>query len=247
MPAPLVAGLGIAAASVGGAALGASAQKSAAKTAARAETQAAQMQVDEARAAREQMRALLEPYTSAGGSSLAAMLNLAGLSGNPAQADAVAGIENSPMFQALVTQGEDAILQNASATGGLRGGNVQGALAQFRPAFLNQQIQEQYGRLAGITQLGQNSAAGVGNAGLTAAQMAGQAYGNMGAAQAGAALAGGRATAGLYSSIGSGIGQLAGSFNFGGGAPFAAGLTAQGAAALAPGVANMMAANPGIF
>ncbi|WP_449405980.1 hypothetical protein [Massilia phosphatilytica] len=37
----------------------------------------------------------------------------------------------APRFQALQQQGNDAILANASATGGLRGGNVQGALGQF--------------------------------------------------------------------------------------------------------------------
>lgn len=239
-PALAVAGIG-AAAGIGGSMLGASATKKAAKTAAAAETQAAQLTVDEARAAREQMRELLAPYTSAGTGALAGMLDLAGINGDPAQADAISGIEGSPIFQALAMQGEDAILQNASATGGLRGGNVQGSLAQFRPAMLNQQIEQQYAKLAGLTQLGQNSAAGVGNAGLSAAQMAGQAFGNMGTAQAGAALASGRANAGMYSNIGSSIGNLAGSLTFGGiGNPS----TLPG---LVPGVDRMIAANPGIF
>jgi hypothetical protein len=43
---------------------------------------------------------------------------------------------------------------------------VQQALAQFRPQVLNQLIEEQYGRLGGMTQLGQRSAAGVGAAGM---------------------------------------------------------------------------------
>lgn len=79
-------------------------------------------------------------------------------------------IEQSQGFQAMAKQGEDAILQNASATGGLRGGNTQGSLARFRPALLSQFIDQQYGRLAGLTSLGQQSAAGVGTAGLQTGQ-----------------------------------------------------------------------------
>jgi hypothetical protein len=102
------------------------------------------------------------------------------------QAAAVARIENQPMFQALARQGEEAILQNASATGGLRGGNTQGALARFRPSLLNQFIEQQYGRLAGITSLGQQSAAGVGTAGIQTGANIGNLLMQSGAAQAGA-------------------------------------------------------------
>lgn len=109
----------------------------------------------------------------------------AGTSAAQAQQAAISGIEQSPMFQALARQGEMGITQNASATGGLRGGNMQGALAQFRPALLNQQIQQQFQNLGGITSLGQSSAAGVGGAGMQAATNIGQAYTQAGQAQAG--------------------------------------------------------------
>lgn len=104
---------------------------------------------------------------------------------NP-QARAVAQIEGQPMFQALARQGEEAILQNASATGGLRGGNTQGALARFRPQLLNQFIEQQYGRLAGLTELGQNAAAGVGSAGMALGSRIGGIMQDSGAARAGA-------------------------------------------------------------
>lgn len=144
------------------------------------------------------------------------------------QEAAVSAIEAQPMFQTLARQGEDAILQNASATGGLRGGNTQGALAQFRPSLLNQFINQQYQRLAGITALGQNSAAGVGAAGLDVAGGIGNIMMDSGAAQAGNALAQG-------SILSNGIGQLGGLIAGSvGGNPYAS----QQAA---------MAANPGIF
>lgn len=127
------------------------------------------------------------PYLTAGESALAQQQNIVGLSGNEAQQAAIAEIENSPYFQSLTQQGEDAILQNAAATGGLRGGNVQRALSEFRPAQLNALIQQRYGNLGGLTSLGQASTA------LQAAQS--NQFTNTSAdllAQRGAAIAGGQ-------------------------------------------------------
>lgn len=109
------------------------------------------------------------------------------------QQQAISQLEGSAAFQALARQGEEGILQNASATGGLRGGNVQGALAQFRPALLNQFIGQQYERLGGLTKIGQASAAGVGAAGQEAATSIGAALTQSGQAQAGNAMAQGAA------------------------------------------------------
>jgi hypothetical protein len=111
------------------------------------------------------------------------------------QQAAIEQIKNSAQFQELAKQGEQGILQNASATGGLRGGNVQAALSQFRPALLNQLIESQYGKLAGLTslgstsaenllRLGQASAAGTAAAGQQSAQNIGNLMVGQGAAQA---------------------------------------------------------------
>lgn len=190
---------------------------SAASTAAGAQTQSAQAGIDEQ--AREfnlasgvqnsryaDVQALLKPYTDAGQGGVQSMQQLLGLAGGPSQALAIQQIQNGPQFQALAQQGENGILQNASATGGLRGGNTQAALAQFRPQLLSSLIDQQYQRLGGLVSLGQNSAAGVGNAGvntgngiaqgaLTTGQGITGLLGQQGAAQAGAALAAGRAGA----------------------------------------------------
>lgn len=190
MPDPVTGVL--AATGVGSALVG----SSSAKKAANAQVQAADMGAAEMRAAREELRKLLEPYTAAGGPALQAQLDLLGLGDAGSQAEAIAAQEQNPLFQAIAAQGEDAILQNASATGGLRGGNVQGALAQFRPALLNQFIADQYNRLGGITQLGQNSAAGVGAAGINTAGGIADLFGDAGAARAGGALAQGQAWGG---------------------------------------------------
>lgn len=152
---------------------------------------------------------------------------------NNPQAQAVARIEGQPMFQALARQGEEAILQNASATGGLRGGNTQGALARFRPELLNQFINQQYARLAGITELGQNAAAGVGSAGLSTGANIGNVLINRGQATAAGAGAQGQIIANT-------IGNLGGIF--------AGGMRPGGpSAGLIPSVNGAFAANPSIF
>jgi len=178
---------------VGSAVIGGVVASSSASKAAKAQVQSAEAAAAEQRAAREELRTLLNPYVSAGTPALQAQMAALGLSGPEAQAKYVAEQEQSPIFQALAQQGENAILANASATGGLRGGNVQGALAQFRPALLNQFLEQQYGRLGGMTTLGQQSAAGVGSAGMTAATNIGEALTAAGQARAGGALAQGQA------------------------------------------------------
>jgi hypothetical protein len=199
----------VAAATIGSAIIGAGVSISASKRASKTQMQAADRTADEQRAAREEMRAYLAPYTSAGTPALQAQMAALGLAGPEEQQAYVSQQEQSPIFQALARQQEEAILQNASATGGLRGGNVQGALAQFRPALLNQFLDQQYERLGGLTRLGQASAAGVGASGITSATNIGQAYTQAGQAQAGGIL--GQANA-FNQAIGTIGGQLPGLF-----------------------------------
>ena len=139
------------------------------------------------------------------------------LGGNVAQQQAISGLEQSPMFQSLVRQGEQGILQNASATGGLRGGNVQGALAQFRPAMLNQQIQQQLSNFMGIASLGQNAAAGTGNQAVATGQNIGNLQQNTGQARAAGTIGSANAIGGALGSIGNIAGGLFGGGAFGGG------------------------------
>jgi hypothetical protein len=170
-------------------------QSRAAGEAAGAQTAAAEAGIAEQRRQFDMVRELLKPYVEVGTPALQQQQALIGLQGAEAQQAAIAGLEGSPLFQARVRQGEEALLQRASATGGLRGGNIQAALAQFRPQMLQQEIETQYGRLGGLTSLGQQSAAGVGTAGMqTGARVAGL-YGDIGAAQAGKELAQGQAFA----------------------------------------------------
>ncbi|MDM1279031.1 hypothetical protein HXZ65_12335 [Acinetobacter indicus] len=186
------------------------AQKKAANTAAGAQMEASEMGVEEQRRQFDAVQKLLKPYVDAGLGGLSGQQDLLGINGSVAQQAAIDGINNSPEMATYLQQGENAILQNASATGGLRGGNTQAALAQFRPQLLNQLINQRYQNYAGLTSLGQNAAAGTGNAGMQTASNISNLYQQTGAAQAGAALASGQATANAWNGVNSAIGQVAG-------------------------------------
>jgi hypothetical protein len=186
MPDP-VTGIG-AAVSVGGSVL----KGRAAKKAGQQQVQSEREAIAEQRAAREEARRLLEPYVAAGTPALQQQMAALGLSGAEEQAAYVAQQEQSPFFQALARQGEEAMAQSASATGGLRGGNFQGALSQFRPNLLNQFLSQQYDRLGGLAKVGQASAVGVGTAGMETAQNISGNLQNIGAQRAGSSLAQGQ-------------------------------------------------------
>ena len=155
------------------------------------QTQAASAEkgIEEQRRQFDALVELMSPYVTAGQGAIGQQQALIGLQGPEAQRAATAGFEQSPLFQSMIQQGENAILQNASATGGLRGGNIQGALAQFRPQALNALIEQQYGRLGNLATLGQASAAGQGASGLQTASNIGNLFANQGAAIAGGQLA----------------------------------------------------------
>lgn len=191
------------------------AQSGAADTAANAQLASTQAGIAQQDKQFEAVQKLLAPYVQAGTGALTGQQNLLGLNGNGAQQSAITALQQSPQFTSLLQAGNNNILQNASATGGLRGGNTQAALAQFSPQLLNQIIDQQYSRLGGLTSIGQNAAAGVGNAGMQTGNAVTNLLQQQGAAQAGNALAQGRAQAGLANGISSAVGSFAGLGGFG--------------------------------
>jgi hypothetical protein len=161
---------------------------------------------------------LLAPFVAAGTGALTGQQDLVGLNGDAAQQKAIQALQASPQFTSMLKQGETSILQNASATGGLRGGNTQAALAQFSPSLLAATINDQYGRLSDITKLGANAAVGTGNFGQSSTENVTRLLGQISSAQAGGALAQGRAQAGYANAITSGLGAFLGmGGTFGGG------------------------------
>lgn len=200
----------IATAVVGGSLIGGVVASKSASKAADATKDATQAGIDQQNKQFDAVQKLLLPYTSAGPGALTGQQDLLGLNGQQAQRTAINGIQNSAQFDALARQGETGILANASATGGLRGGNTQGALATFRPQLLSALIDQQYSRLGGLTSLGENAAAGVGNAGIQSGNNVTSLLGQMGAANAGNALAQGNAINGVVNGVVNGFGVYQG-------------------------------------
>lgn len=206
-----LSGAALAGIAVGGATLiSGMAQADAAGDAAAIQAGSAQQGIEEQRRQFDAVQKLLAPYVSAGTPALEAQQAFLGLRGPEAERAAIERIKGGETFQALAGQGEEALLQRASATGGLRGGNIQGALAQFRPALLSSLIDQQYGRLGGMTALGQQSAAGVGAAGQQTGVNVANLLGQQGAAQAGAEIAQGKAFGAIPSAISGGLGLFSG-------------------------------------
>jgi len=185
-------------------------QGEAAKSAAGTQAGAAQAGISEQRTALDKLQALLQPYVDVGGPGITGLKPYAeagapafeqqqaliGLRGPEAERAAIERITGGARFQEMAQQGEEALLSGASATGGLRGGNIQGALAQYRPALLSSLIEQQYGKLGGfadigretqtnLAKIGQASAAGVGAQGVTTATNVANLLGQQGQAIAG--------------------------------------------------------------
>ena len=215
----------------GGALLGGLVSSSAAKSASKTQAGAAEAGIEEQRRQFDEIQKLLAPYVQAGQGAIGGFQPyqqagaqafeqqqaLAGLRGPEAQQAAISQIESSPFLQSQIEQGERALLQRASATGGLRGGNIQAALAQFRPQMLQQAIEGQYKRLGGLAGTGlgvlsdlyaggQAAAAGQAKTGTALAGGISNLLQEQGAAQAGGQLAGAAPCANLLNLPG----QLAG-------------------------------------
>jgi hypothetical protein len=203
--------------------LSSSKQASAQKSAAAGQAASAQAGIDEQQRQFDTVRQLLQPFVEGGTGAFRQQLDLTGISGPDAQRAALASIQGGPEFAALTQQGENAILQNASATGGLRGGNTQAALAQFRPQMLSSLIEQQYSRLGGLASMGQNAAAGVGNAGMQTGANVSNLLQQQGAAQAGGTLAAGQTWGNTLGGFGTMLGQNSGAINnmFSGGSSLA--------------------------
>lgn len=206
-PAIAVGGLG-----VGTSLIGANQQRKAAEGATAAQVEMGDKAIAEQRRQFDKYQEVLAPYVESGELGLAGMLGLSGLKGAPAQQEQIDLIRNSPEFKALSEVGQEAILANASATGGLRGGNVQGALARFEQQNLSDLINKQMSRFGGIAQLGQASAAGTGSAALQTGANVSNILGNQGEAIGQGLIARGNVNANVFGDIGKFGGQILGGF-----------------------------------
>jgi len=190
--------MGIVTGLLGGSILSGALGNRSAKDAANAQTQG----IENATAAQLEMfnkqLQLMQPYSQAGQTALPGLQAMAGQQQSPFSFDYQAYM-NGPEYAALQQQYEGSALRNQSATGGLRSGGSQVALASIAPQLaqqgrqnamneysLNQAGQmDQYNRLMGLAGLGlgsaQQSASAAGQFGQQAgnnAMMAGNAMAN---------------------------------------------------------------------
>lgn len=200
-----------------GSSVAANQQKKAAQRAGDAQTQAAYAQLDQQQAQFDKIRELLQPWVTSGTQANSQLGTLLGLNGSPAQDEAIMNIQRSGLYTSQLNAGENAIRQNAAATGGLRGGNTQAALGRFAPTLLAQTIQGQIANLGGLSSQGLTAAGGVQNGLQNLSNANSASLGNIGQAQAGTALGIGNANAGMANGIAGALGTALGAFGGGGG------------------------------
>ena len=150
------------------------------------------------------------PYLATGLSGLGQLGDLIGVNGADKQSAGLINIQNSPELAALIRNGEEAVLQNASATGGLRGGNLQTGLADFRADAFANQLQTQIARLAGLAGLGQGATDAVSAFGQQKANNVSNLFGQMGDVRAGGLLTRGGINNQLWNNAGSFLDNAAG-------------------------------------
>jgi hypothetical protein len=188
----VMAGIAINGAILGGAvaapAIGAWIGGDAAKNASQEQVRAADQGMAAVEGQQAATDARFDPYGQAGLNALQMQEALSGALGPQAQQQAIQQYQNSPQFQSMLQAGNDNILANASATGNLRGGNTQGALAQFAPQLLNQMLQQQYQNLGGLSSMGLQATGQQAGYGAQSAGQIADLYGQRGAARAGGIL-----------------------------------------------------------
>lgn len=139
-----------------------------------------------------EMKGLLSPYNQVGMSSIPSLMQ----STQPFDADkAAADYLNSGRY-AMSEEALNRSLATQSEAAGVGGSAMANAMANALPNLVNQDVGVQYGQhmdrfnqAMGLVNLGQNSAAMTGNAGMNMASQAAQQYANMGQAQAMGAMA----------------------------------------------------------
>lgn len=160
----LGAGVGILGSVIGG-----GKNKKAIKKASAAEQAAMQQAIAEQRRQFDVTRQDYMPWMDAGKAAIGGMGDLTGLNGTEVQSTALDALRESPLFASIFDSGREAILQSASATGGVRGGNVQRGLADFGADTFAQVIQQQLANLGGISSGGAQMTGNLGGLGANMA------------------------------------------------------------------------------
>lgn len=157
-----------------------------ARSAASSQANAAQQGIDSQERMFQQGLDLQEPYREAGYGALTGLQSLTTPGG---RAQSLEDYYSGAEYQAIAEQQEGQVLRNASATGRLRSGGSEAALASIGPQLGQNYLSDQYNQLTGLANLGMGAASqgamSANNLGTNIANLQGQA----GQAQAGNQLA----------------------------------------------------------
>lgn len=144
-----------------GAVIGGSDNAKAVKNASKAQQAGIQKAIDEQQREYDLSRSDFMPWMTAGKTALGDIGDLLGINGADKAQAAIAALKDSPVYQSLFDNGQEAVLQNASATGGIRGGNTETGLADFGRDTLASVIQNQLANLGGLAGSGSNATGAV--------------------------------------------------------------------------------------
>lgn len=148
------------------------------------------------------------PIIDQGTAAFNQQADLTGVNGDDKLAGALEALKNSSFYKTLFDSGEEAVLQNASATGGLRGGNTERGLADFGADTFAQALQQQLANLGAIASPGISAIGQLSGFGAQNAANAGNIFGQQGAATAGGILTRGGITQGMWGSAGGALDKL---------------------------------------
>lgn len=194
---------------IGASILGGSSAKKASKKAQVAQLESLQKAIDLLTANQKSATEQSAPYTGAGASATNALAALLGLGDPDAQQSAIDGLLNSPLYESLFRNGENTVLANASATGGLRGGNTQASLYNLGKDTLSDVIQNQIKNLGGLSTLGLNATQGLEGLSADNAQAIAALFGKQGDTKAGGILQRSAITSNMFNSVAKEAGSLA--------------------------------------
>lgn len=160
-------------------------------------------------------RDVFDPFAQGGTAAFNQQAALAGAQGAPAQQQAFDQFRSSPGQQFLQQRGEQALLRNAAAIGGIGGGNVRSALQQQGIGFAQQDFANQFNRLGGLSQIGLGAAGQQSAINQRVGELGGQAFLGTGQALAQGRTRAGEQIAGQISGTGSALADLINQQGFG--------------------------------
>lgn len=154
----------------------------------------------------------LMPYARTGKGALSSLSGLYGLGGTGKFNKAMDRFYKSPDYRVALREGIKGIDSSAAARGGLLSGANMKAITNYSSDLASQKFGNYMDRLYQMAGLGENAAAGQGNAAMSAGNSMGQSYLDIGEAQASGIMGAGNAMAGGLSNFGNNIGQIVSSF-----------------------------------